>query len=251
MKIKILIDYLRNLFIKNQTKQTKIYLFGLLIEDLIAKIPEIRLVDFNNCEESISVSLVSIKNKELYHMVLVLFFKDTSVTVHINKEIEQKDNGVNYVNIATFTDYLNNKTYSIERIRDILVKQQCIKKEKEFSNIFNKRDILINNIFIIEKYFNNLFDVLKTVGYNIVIDKVIESDELAKLFFDVTKDNSHYYISIKITFDNGRITTLTNRNERLPFSTYHLSDRLTNIREVMKEVTNLLNEYVTKTGEKN
>ena len=71
------------------------------------------------------------------------------------------------------------------------------------------------------------------------------------MFFDVTKDNSHYYISIKITFDNGRITTLTNRNERLPFSTYHLSDRLTNIREVMKEVTNLLNEYVTKTGEKN
>ncbi len=251
MKIKILVDYLSNLFVGKQTKQTKIYLFGILIEELITEVPDIKIVDFSKSDTIISVNLISIINKELYHIEMLLYFDDSSIIVNINREQSEHIVGKEYVNIASFTGKLNNRKILIEEINTILTKKRWYNAENISNSIFDDRYILINNVFIIEKYFNNYFTMLRTIGFNIVIDKLIKDNNTAELTIDITKDNSAQWLSIKLFFDKQGISIRTGKNSCIPNHTYHLDNRVDNLRGCVGEIVKTINNYIKITGENN
>lgn len=251
MKIKILVDYLSNLFVGKQTKQTKIYLFGILIEELILEVPDIKIIDFNKSDTIISVILVSIINKELYYVELLLYFDDGSIIVNIVREQSEHIVGKEYDNIASFTGKLNNRKILIEEINTILTKKRWYNVENISNSIFDDRYILINNVFIVEKYFSNYFTILRTIGFNIVIDKLIKDNNTAELTIDITKDNSAQWLSIKLFFDKQGISIRTGKNNYLPNHTYYLDNRVDNLRGCVGEIIKTINDYIKINGENN
>lgn len=251
IKIKILVDYLSNLFVRKQTKQTKIYLFGILIEELLTEVPDVKIVDFNKSDSIISVNLISIINRELYHIQLLLYFADSSVIVNINREQSQHIVGKEYDNIASFKGKLNNRKILIEEINNILTKKHWRNVENTSNSVFDERYILISNVFIIEKYFNNYFDILRTVGFNINIDKIIKDNNTAELIIDVTKDSSTQWLTIRFLFDKQGITVKTGEDSCLPNHTYYSDNRLDNLRNCISEVIGSINNYIKITGENN
>lgn len=251
MKIKILIDYLSNLFVGKQTKQTKIYLFGILIEELILEVPDIKIVDFNKSDTVLSVILISIINKELYYIELLLYFDDSSITVNIVREQSEHIVGKEYTTIASFTGKLNNRKILIEEINTILTKKRWYNAENICNSIFDDRYILINNVFIVEKYFNNYFTMLRTIGFNIVVDKLIKDNDTAELTMDITKDNSTQWLFIRLLFDKQGITIKTGKDIYLPNHTYYLGSKVDNLRGCVGEIIKTINNYIKITGENN
>lgn len=251
MKIRTLLDYLCNLFVRKQTKQTKIYLFGILIEELITEISDIKIVDFSKSDSVISVSLISIINRDLYHVELLLYLENDSIVVNINREQSQHIVGKEYDNVASFTGKLNNRRILIKEINNVLTKKRWNNIGNSSNSIFDEKYILINNVFIIEKYFNNYFTILKTVGFNIVIDKIIKDNNTAELTIDITKDNSPKWLSVKLLFDKQGISITTEKNSCLPVNNYYLNNKVDNLRGCISEIIKTINNYIKITGEKN